>query len=166
MLESQAHPRNESRRTSAPISDATAERFWDKVRDGPSHSCWQWDAYTDRDGYGRFSIKGRKRRAHRVAVRLDGRDPSGKVVRHTCDNPNCVNPRHLQVGTQRENMKDMVRRDRQPRGAQNGQAKLTREAVLDIRESDQPSRVLAAEYGVSPSHIRMIKTGRAWGHLP
>lgn len=69
---------------------------------------------------------------------------------------------HLKVGTQAENGRDMVRRDRQRRGERNGQAKLTREDVLAIRASDRPSRALAEEYGVSPSHIRRIKTGGSW----
>jgi len=157
-------PYNKSNETPNPISDEDALRFWDKVdAQGPTN-CWKWQAYSDRDGYGRFSLNGRKKRSHRVAVRLDGRDPTGKVVRHTCDNPSCVNPRHLKTGTQRENMRDRDRRCRQPRGMRNGQAKLTREEVLEIRKSTRPSRVLAGIYGVAPSTIRMIKTGGSWNH--
>lgn len=158
-------PQNESSETPNPISAEDALRFWDKVDVQGHTDCWEWQAYTDRDGYGRFSLSGKKKRAHRVAVRLDGRDPSGKVVRHTCDNPSCVNPRHLKTGTQRENIRDRDQRHRQPRGTRNGQAKLTREDVLEIRKSTRPSRVLAAIYDVAPSTIRTIKTGGSWDHI-
>jgi hypothetical protein len=147
------------------ISETDRDRFWDKAKRGDPDECWPWQAYTDRDGYGRFSLNGKKKRAHRVAVRLDRRDATGKVVRHTCDNPSCVNPDHLETGTQRENMRDRDRRKRQPRGARNGQAKLTREEVVEIRKSTRSSRVLAGIYGVAPSTIRMIKTGGSWDHI-
>ena len=140
-------------------------RFWAKVAKGDPADCWTWTAYTDRDGYGRFSLNGNPRRAHRVSVRLDGRDPTGKVVRHACDNPSCVNPAHLKVGTQRKNMRDRDRRDRGPRGARNGQAKLSKQEVLAIRKTTRPSRVVAQQYNVSPSQIRAIRSGGSWSHL-
>ena len=155
---------NASHQTNIHISDPDASRFWEKVKQDDSY-CWEWTAYTDRDGYGRFSLRGTKHRAHRIAVVLSGRDPAGKKVRHACDNPSCVNPDHLMLGSQRDNMDDMVRRDRQPRGSRNGQAKLTEEQADAIRVSSRSSPELAAEYGVSDSHVRMIKTGRAWTHL-
>jgi hypothetical protein len=124
-----------------------------------------WTAYTDRDGYGRFSLKGKKKRAHRVAARLDGRDPTGQVVRHTCDNPGCVNPDHLKIGTPKDNAGDMVRRGRSPRGARNGQSKLTRREVRRIRASRSPSGFLAGLFGVAASTIRTIRTGASWSHL-
>jgi hypothetical protein len=124
-----------------------------------------WTAYTDRDGYGRFSLKGKKERAHRVAARLDGRDPTGQVVRHTCDNPGCVNPDHLKVGTPKDNAGDMVRRGRSPRGARNGQSKLTRREVKRIRASSSASGYLAGLFGVAASTIRTIRTGASWSHL-
>ena len=155
---------NASHQTSTPISDTDADRFWEKVRQVDS-DCWEWTAYTDRDGYGRFSLNGNPRRAHRVAARLDGRDPTGKVVRHACDNPSCVNPAHLKVGSQHENMRDRDRSDRGPCGARNGQAKLTKQEVLAIRKTTRPSRVVAPQYSVSPSQIRAIRSGGSWSHL-
>jgi len=147
------------------ISGETADRFWDKVDIQDRTSCWNWTAYTDRDGYGRFKLNGAVERAHRVALQLDGRDPTGNVARHTCDNPSCVNPHHLLLGTHEDNARDMVRRDRSPRGERNGQAKLSAEDIPTIRSDTRPSRVIAEEYGVSPSQIRRIRTGGSWSHL-
>ena len=151
--------------TPSSLSPEDVHRFWDKVKLGPSDDCWTWTAYTDRDGYGRFSLKGKKLRAHRVAARIDGRDPTGEVVCHTCDNPSCVNPNHLKVGTQAENMRDRDRKGRHPRGVRNGRAKLSADEVRQIRQSNRPSTVLSEIYGVSPGHIRMIKTNQFWTHL-
>ena len=147
------------------IPDEDAERFWDKVARCEPSECWEWEAYTDRDGYGRFSLNGRKERAHRVALRLDGRYPAGQVVRHTCDNPGCVNPAHLKAGSQRENMRDRGRRNREPCGERNGQSRLTREDVKKIRAADRPSKELANRFGTTASNIREIRSGRSWRHL-
>lgn len=156
------HQANVNQKT---ITSGDARRFWSKVKKAGPDECWIWQAYTDQDGYGRFSLKGKKHRAHRVAVRIDGRQPDGKVVRHTCDNPSCVNPDHLRVGTQTDNIRDRDRKGRQARGRRNGHAKLRPEDIRQIRKSNRPSRVLAKIYGVSPSHIRMIKTYQCWTHL-
>ena len=147
------------------ISNKDAERFWNKIEVGPADVCWDWQAAKDKDGYGVFKLNGTKWRAHRVAALLDGRNPTGKVVRHTCDNPGCVNPNHLIVDTQRENMADMVRRDRQPKGVKNGSSKLTPEQVRAIRASDRPSTELAPEHGVSSGTIRTVRTRRTWRHV-
>jgi hypothetical protein len=150
----------------SPLDQKTVERFWDKVEKREPDECWEWTACTDRDGYGRFSVNGKKCRAHRVAVRIDGRNPTEKVVRHTCDNPSCVNPNHLKLGTQSQNIRDRDRRGRQAKGAQNGQSKLSPNEVLDIRNSTRPSRELAKKYDVSASQIRSIKRYGSWKHLP
>lgn len=93
----------------------TRRRFWDKVRKGHTSECWLWVGGTKR-GYGRFWYNGRAQYAHRVAYMLErGTVPDDVVVRHTCDNPTCVNPRHLVLGTQTDNVSDMVERGRQSR---------------------------------------------------
>jgi HNH endonuclease len=87
-------------------------RFWDKVLVGDG--CWEWQA-TRRGGYGRYRIDGRLEDAHRVAYRLwFGPIPDGLDVLHSCDNPSCVRPAHLRVGTHAENMAEAVARRRFP----------------------------------------------------
>lgn len=74
--------------------------------------CWYWDGPRDPNGYGKVYWRGRKWGAHRVAYLLLRGDLGNQVVRHACDNPGCVNPDHLSIGTQGENVRDMVLRRR------------------------------------------------------
>lgn len=76
--------------------------------------CWEWRGAVDRDGYGIFSYANETRRAARVALELDGRAPGDRFACHHCDNPRCVRPDHLFVGTNQDNMQDMVRKGRNP----------------------------------------------------
>ena len=97
-------------------SKTLSERFWDKVRITPG--CWEWEGYKERAGYGRVgwgSKKNNKMLTHRGSwILTHGDIPDGMCVMHKCDNPGCVNPGHLQLGTHQENMAD---RDRKGRGA-------------------------------------------------
>jgi hypothetical protein len=86
------------------------ERFWNKVE--KTDNCWNWQGGKDRDGYGHIRVEGKLWQAHRYSTLLDGRDPAGKVVMHQCDNPSCVNPIHLLLGTQADNVYDMVAKRR------------------------------------------------------
>src|SRR3546814_9693388 len=96
-----------------------------------------------------------------------------QVVRHSCDNPCCCNPAHLLVGTQSENLRDMVDRGRVPRGYKkptqtgrlNHQAKLTERDVRAIRASGQSDRALAKRYGVSRNCIRCVLDRATWAHV-
>ena len=87
------------------------KRFWSKVK--KTDGCWLWTGHLDYQGYGDFTI-GRKQRyrAHRYSVILDGRDPTGKYVCHHCDNPSCVRPDHLFIGTPLDNMQDKMKKGR------------------------------------------------------
>ncbi len=91
--------------------------FWMKVK--KTNYCWEWTACRHKQGYGKFFIRKRKEninkeyKAHRLSYELvNGRIPNGMVVRHSCDNPPCVNPDHLSIGTQRQNMMDCIERGR------------------------------------------------------
>lgn len=90
-----------------------ADRFWSKVT--KTDGCWVWAASRGRQGYGHFDLDGKIEKAHRVAYQLVlGPIPDGAFILHSCDNPPCVNPAHLRVGTHVDNMRDMVERQRHP----------------------------------------------------
>lgn len=113
--------------------------------------------------YGVFALNG-ERRAHRVAYTLAfGPIPKGMWVLHRCDNPPCCNPKHLFLGTRRDNIDDMIRKGRQARHLPTN-AKLTVEQVREILSSEDPHAALAWRYGVSPSWISKLKSdnGTAW----
>lgn len=90
-----------------------------------------------------------------------------KVIRHECDNPRCLNPAHLLLGTQLDNVQDSVQRNRAIRspGAANGRAKLTDQSVREIRASSLLGIQLATKYGVSSTVISQIKSGKLWSSV-
>ncbi len=134
-------------------------RFWSKVAVGSDFQCWEWQGECGDSGHGRFN----KKKAHKIAFALIfGPVPAGKIVRHRCDNPPCCNPRHLQLGTQADNMADMVERGRSARGIAHAKAKLSAEQVAYIRTN--PDRLkqidLAKRFGVTESSISYIRNGK------
>lgn len=95
------------------------QRFWAKVDRGEPDECWEWQGNRDLNGYGRIWVDGRSPRASRVAWELENgcAFPAGMLACHTCDNPPCVNPRHIFVGTYRDNQRDASAKKRNdPRG--------------------------------------------------
>lgn len=144
------------------------ERFWSKADQDGERECWEWNAKRDKDGYGWFSPQhGKKVHAHRVSWMItNGTIPDGLYVLHTCDNPGCVNPKHLKLGTHQDNMDDMVARNRLPSeaGELNHRAKLTWDQVREIRRRypNFSQQFIAKEYGVSPKTISKIITGIRW----
>ncbi len=114
-------------------------------------NCIEWTGGRNRDGYGRFWRDGRYVLAHRAIMG----DPHGELVLHTCDNPGCVNPAHLYVGTRQDNMDDMARRMR-------GCHKLTEAAVRAIRASPKSNAEVARRYGVTSMNISLIRRHKTW----
>lgn len=120
--------------------------------------CWLWTGCKSSGGYGDAPIMlAPSRLAHRLSYSLlVGPIPDGAVVRHTCDVPPCVNPAHLRVGTQAENIADKVAKGRQAKGERNGNAKLSDAAWSDIvarvGRGEAQAR-LAREYGVTPQAV-------------
>ena len=138
------------------------ERFEEKVEMIPD-GCHVWTAYCDKDGYGRFGIGQIAHRAHRVAYELYvDQIPDGLLVRHTCDNPCCVNPLHLEVGTVADNSRDMVVRGRSTKGEKNPNSKLNEDIVKVIRAENGTITSIAEKYGVSIASISMIKNHITW----
>ena len=131
--------------------------------------CWIWIG-TRSLGYGRFMVGGRLVRAHRFSwEHQKGPIPDGMHVCHRCDNPACVNPAHLFVGTDQDNSDDKVAKDRQARGkkvSQSGEknpnAKLTRRQVEAIRNDPRTRCAIAEKYGVTPQNVSQIKLGHRW----
>lgn len=118
------------------------------------------------NGYGVLKVLGREVRAHRFSYQLQhGEVPSSAMVLHRCDQPWCVNPSHLFLGTHADNMADRRVKNRQARGESHGRAKLTSEQVAEIRRRlSQGMRqvVLAAQYGIDQTTISAIKIGKRW----
>lgn len=93
------------------------ERFWSRVKKPVEpEACWEWTGHRDRDGYGELRVCGRPKRAHRVSWELTHGDiPPGLLVCHACDNPSCVRPGHLWLGTKSDNARDSYAKGRQPK---------------------------------------------------
>jgi len=131
--------------------------------------CLLWTGKTDKDGYGRRGVRIGEKRAHRHAYTLaNGSIPDGLLVRHTCDTPACCEPQHLVLGSQLENMKDKVERDRQAKGSKGGKAKLTDDMVREIRDlysSGMTQKDIAAMFPVTQSSVSLIVMRKQWTHI-
>jgi len=141
------------------------EHFFKKDSD----KCWVWQGSRTPKGYGQFGISsGNMRPAHRIAWQLyKGPIPKGKFVCHVCDNPPCVNPNHLFVGTNRDNMTDMFKKGRgnRPLGEKHFAAKLTEEDVLNIRKDPRTHKEVAKDYNMGQAQICAIRLRKAWRHI-
>lgn len=128
--------------------------------------CWVWPLWKDKEGYGRAKdADGKTVIAPREAYRLGvGPIPSGLFVLHRCDNPPCVRPSHLFVGTQKDNAQDAIKKGRFVRGSRNGGSKITEAQAVAIRVDRRTQMEIAAAYGISQSNVSLIKLGKHWGH--
>lgn len=155
-------------------------RLLEKTRTNDITGCWDFNSSNLRGGYGRFWFNGRSHLAHRVSWQLYyGAVPAGLDVLHTCDNPRCVNPAHLWLGTHSDNMRDCEAKGRrkhslspnhplreyQKHGEGNPNAKLTEKDVLSIRADTRSLRQIARAFGISHKQATNIKRRLAWAHL-
>jgi hypothetical protein len=151
------------------------ERFYSKitiVTEGPYKGCWNIDYALDKKGYPHFSIKSYPISANRFMYMIHHQDENidSLNVCHSCDNPWCINPDHLWLGTHQENMEDMVNKDRQSKGDNHYTSKLTGEIVKNILDGIQKgkfktSKEIINKYQISNSCIYNILNNKWWKHI-
>ena len=149
------------------LTQRQLRNFLAKVDKQSPDICWNWLASSIPTGYGQVRLRPLGMfYAHRVVYFIEyGEDPGSKFVCHTCDNPACCNPAHLWLGTQRENLADMVVKGRGPSGVKNPMSILTEQDVVEILRSEDTQKNLAIKYNVCPDCIKHIKSGKTWKHV-
>ena len=160
--------------TALEMKKSLVDRFWDKV-DRPEEGCWPWVASTDEKGYGFIKRGGYGRkgssniRAHRVSWMLfNGPIPEGMCICHKCDNPNCVNPEHLFLGTMKDNCHDRDRKGRQRsrKGEEHNLAKLNWRQVEELRDlvlaHGMSQGGVAQIFSISQTVVSKIVLGQLW----
>jgi hypothetical protein len=162
-------------------------RFWSKANlTANPERCWEWNAAKSKEGYGRFSLNYKEKyMAHRLAFVLHHKKPINKLlVCHTCDNPSCINPSHLFLGTHLDNFKDMKEKGRsckgnrsrnylypekRQKGESNGSSKLKEHQIIEIRNKydneNMSSKEIANQYGVHETTINNIVKRKKWKHI-
>lgn len=142
-------------------------KFFRRVPAVPNaRGCLEWTGSFFKVGYPQFCFAGTKLYGHRVAYELvNGEIPKGQSVLHECDNPKCVNPRHLFLGTMKENMDDKIAKGRNAVGAQQNLGALDHEkaaAIRYLRAAGMSREAVAAKFGVTPTTISRVTAGKAW----
>ncbi len=147
------------------------DRFFNKIQINNKTNCWEWIAAKTSQGYGSFRLNGRDKSVHRLSYEFFyGINPGKLLVCHKCDNKKCVNPHHLFLGTQKDNIDDAIKKGRvaNQEGEFNNSSKLTLIEVLEIKKKlfiGLEQKVIAIQHNVHPSTISAIKTGRNWSHI-
>lgn len=149
-----------------------ADRFWERVAVEDADMCWEWTGGRTSSkwvNYGKFTDEdGKTVMAHRYSWLIHyGPIPDGMFVLHHCDNPICVNPAHLFLGTHEDNMRDMVAKERQsrPAGSSHYRTALTESDVLAIRSDTRPRAEIAKQYGLTTKNVGKIQRHDSWKHV-
>ena len=144
------------------------DRFNEKYTSEQNSGCWLWTGARYRNCYGAFRHNGRTVLAHRFAWSIkNGTIPSGMCVCHKCDVPNCVNPKHLFLGTIADNQADMYEKGRghKAKGEGNARSKLSEADVIAIRADNRKLKEISADYDINQSAVSKIKNRQAWAHV-
>ena len=143
--------------------------FWDKIEIGPPSECWIWSYGKKTTGYGELKSHTKRFLVHRFMwEEIYGKIPANMCVCHKCDNPLCVNPSHLFLGTIADNQQDMASKGRSTQGEKHPKAKLTNNDITDIRQLLSKGiyqKDVALFYNISQPAISLINTGRHWPHI-
>ena len=150
-------------------SDKTfVDRFWQKVKKGGVDDCWIWKPSAKNGGYGSILTPIGIVKAHRLSYVIHyGIFDWSLHVLHVCDNPACVNPKHLFIGTAKDNMQDKIRKGRAnyPAGEKHSRALLTETQIRLIRQDRRSQKEIASAYGISQPHVSLIKSRKIWAHV-
>ena len=132
-----------------------------------SNGCWICTSHArNQSGYPRITYKGKYPHMSRYLYEKNyGKIPDGLIIRHKCDNPNCINLAHLELGTHKQNAQDCIDRGRQPVGEKHHCNKLTEEQAKFILKSDIGPRELGRKYGVAHTTIIRIRQRKKWKYL-
>lgn len=152
------------------FSESDTRRFWGKVDRKSDDECWEWTGSKLRGGYGNLRVNKHTFQVHRYSYQLHyGEIPKGMLVCHTCDNPACVNPGHLFLGSHLDNARDKVAKGRQAKEECHSKAKLTRDDVIKIREmystGSYSMRKLCSLFGISYSDMNGIINKKYWRNV-
>lgn len=157
----------------SPLENEVHEKLRAKIKKytkiNKKTGCWEWQRYLSK-GYGMMIYKGRATGMHRISwIVFKNENPGELFVLHKCDNRKCINPDHLFLGTQKDNIKDMYNKGRNKCNATYGNTKLTEEQVLEIRKIDKKLHTcieIGKKYGVNATAINKIQRRKTWKHIP
>lgn len=142
------------------------QRLEEKYIPEPNTGCWLWEGSAGPKNYGVMRIDGKAQRAHRVSYSLYfGKIPEGKQVLHRCDTPCCVNPEHLFLGTNADNMADRDAKCRMAKGERHGMAKITERQARAIYTESGTYKEIGSRYGISGDAVGLIKRRKKWVHI-
>ena len=142
------------------------KRFKNKIKVSDDNDCWIWLGAKSKKGYGRFKINGKLYSPHRIILELEGiKIPNNLFVCHKCDNPSCVNSKHLFIGSRSDNMKDCFKKGRL---VNNAKRKLNLNQIKEIRKlikEGLTEREIAKRFSISYQTVNAIKHKKIWKNM-